>query len=199
VGPPVIEGLFMQQLEGRERVFVGATAAQLPTPFATELATRSWLLGRLFQRLGYVGRCSFDLLLVGKSLADCRPQFIECNGRWGGTSLPMTLMNRLFGDWQRRPFAVQVVSAPGLDAITFPQLIAQLRNDLYDRQTGQGRLIVYTPGRMSQQSALSVLALGTSWTEAVEFLAQSVPQRLCQACRTLTDPTHVVVSTGVAS
>ena len=69
------------------------------------MVTRSWLLAVLFQRLGYVGRCSFDLLVVGESLATARAEFLECNGRWGGTSGPMMLMNRLFGDWATRPYA----------------------------------------------------------------------------------------------
>jgi len=196
VGEPVIEGLFVQQLGGRVGEFVGATAAQLPAPLATDLATRSWLLGRLFQRLGYVGRCSFDLILAGKSLADCRLEFIECNGRWGGTSLPMSLMNRLFGDWQRQPFAVQVVTAPGLDGITFSRLTERLRGELYDRRSGQGRLILYTPGRMRLQSSVSALALGPTWKEAIEFLAQSVPLQLANACRGFTDTVTTPVITG---
>ena len=39
------------------------------TAMSRDMVTRSWLLAGLFQRLGYVGRCSFDLLVVGEGLA----------------------------------------------------------------------------------------------------------------------------------
>lgn len=181
-GLPVLEGLFVQQLAGRQE-FVGVTPASFPAPLADELATDAWLVARLFQRVGYIGRCSFDLILVGANLANCRLEFIECNGRWGGTSLPMTLMNRLFNDWQQQPFAVRVVPAAGLDRVTFPQLTHELQHDLYDHRTGQGRLIVYSPGRMPRQSSLTVLALGDSWDDAADCVAKRVGHRLERACR----------------
>ena len=181
-GLPILEGLFVQQLKDRAG-FIGVTAAEFPDPLATDLATRSWLVARLFQRLGYIGRCSFDLILVGEDLANCRLEFIECNGRWGGTSLPMTMMNRLFGDWRQQPFAVRVMAAQGLDRVAFSGLIEQFPEELYDRRTGQGRLIFYCPGRMRHQSSLSVLALGSSWTDAADFVSQRMPARLAQACR----------------
>ena len=83
-GPPMVEGIFAQVLVNCEGTFQGSCKADLPGPLGQEIVTRSWLLAELFQRLGYVGRCSFDLILVGDDLGSCRLEFIECNGRWGG-------------------------------------------------------------------------------------------------------------------
>ena len=51
-----------------------------------------------------------DAILIGESLADARLHWIECNGRWGGVSIPMTLANRLTGDWARHPANCQTTT-----------------------------------------------------------------------------------------
>lgn len=180
-GPPIVEGIFAQLLDYHATVFVGTVEAELPSDLTREFATYSWLLARLFQRLGYVGRCSFDAILVGESLEHSRLEFVECNGRWGGASLPMTLMNRIFGDWRTKPYAARVLKVEGLSRIAFPRLLQLLRSDLYDRHTGRGRLIVTTPGYLYQQSAISVLALGESRRDASEYLCRAVPVLLKRA------------------
>ena len=49
----------------------------------------------VLQHLGYVGRCSLDAILVGNDETTARLYWVECNGRWGGASIPMTLNQRL--------------------------------------------------------------------------------------------------------
>jgi hypothetical protein len=122
-GPPVVEGIFEQEFSSRKGMFAGARPASFSAQLNQEITDRCWLLALLFQRLGYIGRCSFDLILVGESLERSRLEFIECNGRWGGTSLPMTLMNRLFGDWTSQPFVVTTVHVKELDRLEFFQLL----------------------------------------------------------------------------
>lgn len=147
-GPPLIEGIFEQILEGPHGLFVGNSPARLPAELTQEIADRSWLLALLFQRLGYVGRCSFDLLLVGKDQEHCRPEFIECNGRWGGTSLPMTLMNRAFGDWRERDYCCFEYKLPGSLQGTFSATATALGDDLFELATGQGHFLLYNPGSL---------------------------------------------------
>lgn len=181
--PPLVEGIFVQTVEGLQGSYVGNVRADFPARVTQEIADQSWLLARLFQKLGYVGRCSFDMILVGRSLADCRVEFIECNGRWGGTSLPMTLMNRLFGDWARQPYAVQVAhNIPGLDQIDFARLLEFFTDDLYDARTGDGSLIFVNPGRLKYQAGITCLTLGASWDEAARR-AQRMPDRLTRFTR----------------
>jgi hypothetical protein len=179
-GPPLVEGIFQQMAIGAQGMFVGSHPAWLPPPVAEEIANRSYCLALLYQQLGYVGRCSFDLLLVGSDMEHSRPQFVECNGRWGGTSVPMMLLNRLFRDWTQRPFATRVCQVPGLQMLSFTQLLRQCASDAYDARTGAGSLIFFNPGRIQAQSGIGIVALAPSWLEAARRLEQEIPERLQQ-------------------
>ena len=189
----MVEGLFEQILFGREGIFQGCTKANLPEALDREMTTRSWLLAALYQRLGYVGRCSFDLLLVGDSPASARLKFLECNGRWGGTSGPMTLMNRLFGSWTAQPFAALKCQIPGLDRLRFLDLLEGLGPDLYDRRTGRGWILVYNPGQLDSLSSIQYLALGPTWDEAVRRANVEVPERLRRLARSWRDPVGGII------
>lgn len=105
-GPPVVEGVFEQDIGGDAGRFTGAAPAQLAPETVHRIAHEATLLASLFQRLGYFGRCSFDAILVGDDPDRAALHWVECNGRWGGTSTPMTTVNRLTGDWARAPFAI---------------------------------------------------------------------------------------------
>ena len=176
-GPPVVEGVFEQLLEGPEGLFAGSRPATLPVDLVQQIVDRSWLLGYLFQRLGYLGRCSFDLLLVGANLASSRLEFIECNGRWGGTSAPMTLMNRVFGDFRVRPYAARKIIVPHLDGVSFADVLEYLGADLFDIRTGAGDLILYSPA-VNPSSGMQVLALADSWEAATRRINSAVPLKL---------------------
>ncbi|MCA9188167.1 MAG: hypothetical protein R3E01_12035 [Pirellulaceae bacterium] len=172
-GGPVLEGLFSQLIERKEGIFVGSAPVELPDKATQQITIQAWMIGRLFQRLGYVGRCSFDMVLVGKELEDSRIEFIECNGRWGGTSGPMTLMNRLFGDWKSQPYVTRVCESYLLASIGVPRLLSQLDRALWDARTGLGCLIITSPGRMVTASALDVISIGNDTAEALRNLDSS--------------------------
>ncbi len=177
-GLPVVEGVYEQILEGPMRSFAGSRPARFPGIITERLVTRCWLLGRLFQRLGYVGRCSFDLLLVGDRVEDSRLEFVECNGRWGGTSIPMTLMNRLFGDWTTQPYATKICKVDGLDRFSFGELLNLLKEDLFNAQTMDGRIILFNPGRLAAQSAIDLIAMGKTISDAEKSALYEFPERL---------------------
>ena len=149
-GPAIVEGAFVQTIYGDGGSFGGSRPASLPSDLEQQLTDHCWLLADVFQRLGYVGRCSFDLILVGTDLDDCHPEFIECNARWGGTSLPMTLLHRIFGDWTvRRPFSIEVFrDVPGLEHATFEEVQEEFSNELFDVRSGQGMTILFNPGQL---------------------------------------------------
>jgi hypothetical protein len=175
--PPIVEGLFEQHFGDERGMFLGMRAAELEPELAREIVDRAWVLARLFQRLGYVGRCSFDLLLVGES-GGGRVKFLECNGRWGGASTPMSLMNRLFGDWTQQPFVVRNYDDLGLEPISFPRLVRELEDELFDVRTGHGHLILINPARMEARGGIGALVLGPSWDAAEEAAGDEVPKRL---------------------
>jgi len=81
-GPPLIEGLFEQMLEGVEGAFVGSVPTELPECWRNQLANEAMRLATVLQLLGYFGRCSLDALLVGQSYDFAALHWIECNGRW---------------------------------------------------------------------------------------------------------------------
>ncbi len=187
-GPPVIEGLFTQLTQGDEGTFVGTIPADLPDPPAQLMVDRSWTLARLYQRLGYVGRCSFDWILVGEEFKTCRAELIECNGRWGGTSLPMLLMNRLFGDWKTQPFAVEVFHhLHGLEKVPFAEILEKFEDDLFDARTGRGTLIFFNVGRLQFQSGISVIFLGKTIEEASGPVRRRFTERLLTLAREADD------------
>lgn len=182
-GPPIVEALYLQIVEGDRGYFAGGQPARLPEDLAQAVTDRCWLIARMFQRMRYVGRCSIDLLLVGKSLADCGFELIECNGRWGGTSLPMTLANRVFGDACATPHAFRELRLPGLRDLGFQGLLELLDEDLFDRRTGRGHLVLYNPGRVRVASGINVLALAPTWEEAATLVGRAFPKRLRAALR----------------
>jgi len=94
-GPPIIEGLFEQILEGITGLFVGSVPSELPDHWQRRLVEEAMRLATVLQHLGYFGRCSLDALLVGPSIDSAALHWIECNGRWGGVSIPLTIANRL--------------------------------------------------------------------------------------------------------
>lgn len=106
-GAPIIEGLFEQVLEGERGSFVGSVPADLPEQWRRQLARGAMRLAVALQLLGYFGRCSLDALLVGRSFDGAVLHWIECNGRWGGVSIPMTVTNRLSGGIKRDFVVVQ--------------------------------------------------------------------------------------------
>lgn len=177
-GPPVVEGVFEQALEGSDYEFVGCQPAALPADLTEELVTRSWLLGLLYQELGYIGRCSFDAVVVGKRLEAGRLELIECNGRWGGTSLPMTLMNRLVPERARTAYVVRSFSIPGLYRFGLEAVLELLGPDLFDVRTGSGRIILFNPARISVRSGLSVILLGKDADSAARFANEEFPEKL---------------------
>lgn len=192
-GEPCIEGLFEQVIEGRQGLFVGTRPARLPPDLSQEIVDSCWLMALVFQYLGYVGRCSFDLILVGSDLASCAVELVECNARWGGTSLPMTLLTRLLGDWKETPFACLDCALPEPAPLRdeypaaptrwrFSRLIEHLGAALYDVRTGQGDLILYNPAAMIK-AEVAIAGLGE------RFLAE--PTRLSEHL-------HDLLATGSA-
>jgi len=68
-------------LESDTKVFAGSKPALLPEWLKSELIQKTALLDVFLQELGYVGRCSFDTIIHGRSLSDAKLKFVECNGR----------------------------------------------------------------------------------------------------------------------
>jgi hippurate hydrolase len=178
-----IEGLFSQVISGGRGDFLGSAPSHFPDRVEREMTRSCMLLGRLFQRLGYVGRCSFDMLLTGNALEDCQLKFIECNGRWGGTSGPMSLMNRWFADWAARPYATSVCELPGLDGLRFEDLQEAFADVLFDAGSQSGWLVFMDAAGL-RNARINLLALGEDVAQARDRASHEVPEKLAQLIAT---------------
>lgn len=171
-GLPVIEGLFEQLVCGAEGQFIGATAIQLAEPLRQRLATEAMQLACLFQKLGYFGRCSFDAIVAGPDWRCANVRWIECNGRWGGTSIPMTLANRLTGDWARREMMIIQRLDLKMNRYELPAALELLETVLY-RHDGDGTGVIITnPDQLEQGSGLHMVLLGRDCSHVQQQLAQ---------------------------
>ena len=134
-GPPIIEGLYEQVISGPRGTFSGAVQADLPPELDERMAHEALMLATVFQELGYFGRCSFDTVISGEDFASAQLLWIECNGRWGGVSVPMTFLNTLFRDAKIPEFVIH--HAPGA---------THLRQPFSEGVAKVGDLL-WTPGR----------------------------------------------------
>jgi hypothetical protein len=159
-GLPVLEGLFDQMVIGPAREFGGAAESALPKPWRHRLAQESVRLACVFQELGYFGRCSFDSIIVGEDLATASLHWVECNGRWGGVSIPMTLANRLIGDWTRRPpVIIDRANLPGAPR-SFDDVLAELDADLFKPGVRETGAVIISPSRLQDGSGYEIMVLG---------------------------------------
>lgn len=168
-GAPWVEGVFDQLFyPGQDHVFLGSISSQLPAHLQEQLRETSLRLGRVFQHLGYLGRCSFDTILCGESLDDATLKYVECNGRWGGTSTPMSLMNRLFGDYRKQPYLARDFDDPCLKGVPFDRFADTLDDILYNPGSQEGWAIVYNVGCLQPAGKLDVITLGEDFTQAAQ-------------------------------
>ncbi|TWU50566.1 hypothetical protein Poly51_38580 [Rubripirellula tenax] len=165
---PILEGIFVQRMEGDQGRFAGFGAADLPHDLRARITRQCLQLARVYQRLGYVGRCSFDMVLIGDDFDSAQMQFIECNGRWGGTSLPMTLMNRIFGDWKTQPFATRMLNVPGSNRLSFQEVLGVIGDDAYDHRRKTGDVILMNPRRMTLRDEVSIVVLKSNWADCTD-------------------------------
>jgi hypothetical protein len=86
--------------------------------------------------------------------------WVECNGRWGGTSIPMTLANRLLGDWTRRELMIVQRSGLQIRGCRFRTALNRL-GPLGYRRDGDGTgVVALTPGGLEEGCTLHFLLLG---------------------------------------
>ena len=177
VGPPRLDGIYEQILRGERRVFIGSRPSTLSPAVNSALAAASLRVAAGLQELGYVGRCSFDLLVLGNPEGDFELRFTECNGRWGGTSTPMALLDRLVPG-RRPPYRAQDVVDDGLVGATFLEVLDRVGDQAFDAATGKGRFIFYNTGPLAKFGKVDVIALGASQPEAEEAMQEELPRLL---------------------
>ena len=175
-GDPVIEGVFDQIVAGAEGTFAGAVPTTMDSEWVQRLGREAMSIAIVLQQLGYFGRCSFDLILVGHRDGPAEAYWIECNGRWGGVSLPMTLANRLTGDWMTNPFVVIDRGTTLGRPRPFDAVLEDV-SDLLFRPSSSSGAVFLSPARIEQGTGLDAIALGSS-VEAAHEAALRLVERL---------------------
>ncbi len=176
-GAPVVEGIFDQVVTGRQAAFAGAQPSALPPALQQRAADQAVRLASLFQALGYFGRCSFDAVVVGTEKATARLHWVECNGRWGGVSIPMTLANRLSGDWAGAPPVVLDCMVTGGRPRALADVLTGLQDELY-RSGGPLRgAVLLSPGRIEKGTGFQAMVLDATLA-AARRRAQRLEERL---------------------
>lgn len=177
LGEPHLDGIYEQILMGTEKVFVGSRPSTLPDAVNEELGTSALKVGAALQGLGYVGRCSFDHLVMGDPHGEFQIVFTECNGRWGGTSTPMSLLDRLLHG-PRPSYRAQDVVFPELVGAELPDLLELLGDLSFHTETGRGRFIFYNLGPLGAHGKFDVISIGTDQEDAERGVLEILPQRL---------------------
>ena len=177
VAPPRLDGIYEQILEGDRKMFVGSRPSGLPPAVDRTISEASGRVAAALQFLGYVGRCSFDHLVLGDPTGDFTIRFTECNGRWGGTSTPMHLVDRVVTG-PRPPYRAQDFQHDRLADLSFFDILERVGSQVFDHRTQHGRFIFYNVGPLPLHGKLDVTAIGATQAEAEQALLADLPRCL---------------------
>jgi hypothetical protein len=138
----------------------------------------SMRLALVLQRVGYLGRCSFDFIMAGPDVSRAEPILVECNGRWGGASVILTLINRLFARPPRPAFAFGFIVDDRLRMAGFAYLTRRLARYLYSPGKPDGWLIIPHPGSLHDLGRLGFLTVAPTPEQARKRLTEELPRVL---------------------
>ncbi|MCF8468551.1 MAG: hypothetical protein K9G33_14215 [Sneathiella sp.] len=175
-GLPIVEGIFEQIVRNNEGKFVGARPADLSPSIKVRLVEEAFLITTLLQKLGYFGRCSLDAIVSGVRQGTAVLHWIECNGRWGGVSIPMTLANRLdLGGTMPGRVIVQQ-SQLHSSVYSTEQALQKLEDILFDLEAPGPGIILLSPPDGINSVWINFMAVGTN-QEMAENLADEAVTR----------------------
>lgn len=158
-GLPIVEGVFEQSVQGEAGTFIGARRAALSQPLHEQMVSEAMLFACLFQKLGYYGRCSFDAIISQTPGARRSLHWIECNARWGGVSIPLTLANDLQPSDPHCGFVVVQQSLGDANSFSTEQVISLLDGLLYEHHKSSSGLILLSPPRQNMEMRINFLAI----------------------------------------
>ena len=179
-GPPVLEGVFNQIVTGPKGEFVGSTPPTFPECWSTRVGGEALSFATLFQHLGYFGRCSFDAVIAGRNYSNAVLHWLECNGRWGGVSIPMTLANRLSNNGRSGNFAVVQRDNVSFPPCEFSTALSRLKPILYRTGKTPEGVVLMSPVGIERGNALQLMALADR-VEQAESLAERATRILMGA------------------
>jgi hypothetical protein len=175
-GAPLVEKIFEQVLQGEHATFTGAVSAALSPAVEAQLINGAQQLAVLLQQLGYFGRCSFDAIVTGTNLEEATVHWIECNARWGGASIPMSLVHRLAKPGAEPHYCIVQNDDGPYRSLDFADALREFADVAASPDLRSGILFL-TPGMTESGVGCHFLALGPD-AHAASNLAASAMQRL---------------------
>ena len=158
-GPPLATGIFEQRSLGPASAFAGAEPSALPGRWRRRLLDEAGRIGALFQKLGYFGPCSLDAIIVGESLPQARLHWVECNGRFGGVSIPQLVANRLAGAGTPVPgFVIEERAGLGGGRRSFAEVLEAL-DDVLLEPGGDGGAVILSPTPIEDGTGYELLVV----------------------------------------
>lgn len=109
-------------------------------------------LARYISTTGYKGNCNFDLIVKNNSY-----YFLECNPRWGSTSYPSLLMQKLFPDNKNYYYAEELYS-PELKNLSVALLLKKSDTYLYDKLNNDEGIIIYNISKLQLFGKMSYIS-----------------------------------------
>ncbi len=167
---PILEGVFEQVVTGPNGEFVGSRPPTFPQSWNTRISEEALRIAILFQHLGYFGRCSFDAVIAGRDYANAVLHWLECNGRWGGVSIPMTLANRL-NSGRRCDFVVIQLDKVSFQPCEFSAALSRLASVLYCTGQNPEGVVLISPLGIERGSAVQLMAFANR-VDRAESLAE---------------------------
>ncbi len=148
-GRPLVEAIFDQHTSGLEREFDGARPCQLEFDWQLRIVRQAIDIARVLQYLGYFGRCSLDAIIAGQCESSAQLHWVECNGRWGGVSLPLSLNRRLdTATAETTPMVIFEQAHQQLPARDLKSVLQMLEPWLYRRGVRNQGAVLLSPGRL---------------------------------------------------
>jgi hypothetical protein len=177
-GPPIVEGIFEQCVTGPKGEFIGSVPATIADHWIALVGNEALMLATLFQYLGYFGRCSFDAVIASSRSSPAALHWLECNGRWGGVSVPMTLANRLTAGKCRDNLVVVQLDHAKFQPRQFLSALRVLEALLYRVAKSSEGVVLVSPFGIEHGTGIHLISLAENIDRA-KYLAD-------QATRVLT-------------
>lgn len=172
-GPPRLDGLFEQRVTGEIGGFIGAKRAALHPKLQHQLTSEALLIALVLQELGYFGRCSLDAVVCQTEKSSELVHWIECNGRWGGVSIPLTAAEQLLEKPASSALVIVQEKIPDIRLRTH-EMIGLLCDLLYHHGQRDPGLIIVAPFEREEGSLINLMAVSTKQRDANAIMERAM-------------------------
>ena len=172
-GGPIAEGVFEQSVMGETAAFVGAARSSLPQSVQRKLVSEAQQIAAVLQNVGYYGRCSFDAVICGADKGQDKFHWIECNGRWGGVSIPMSAVAQ--SDTLRSFEGLLIVQELLPDrSIDTPDMLNRLDDLLHHHHRPADGIILLSPPSATRDTMVNFMVVSKDQATARELGDQAM-------------------------